>query len=54
MDSSNGTTRHVQGKRELMHFRDNVEIRYSVSTIEVERQDAIDVWQEKRLIGIHT
>lgn len=52
MDSGSGTTRHAQGKREIIHFRDDTEIRYSVSTTEVERQNAIDVWQKKRLIGI--
>lgn len=52
MDSGSGTTRHAQGKREIIHFRDDTKIRYSVSTTEVERQNAIDVWQKKRLIGI--
>lgn len=40
-DFESSTMRHAQGKREIMQFSTNAEIRHSMSTIEVERQDAM-------------
>lgn len=36
-DFESGTMRHAQGKREIMQFSTNAEIRHSMSMIEVER-----------------